>query len=188
MRSQRIQKKEKPQKEHAKSADKSAESVLLKNQLARALADYDNLRKRVDTERETWIAFSSERIIIKILPILDALEAAQEHLKDQGLAIVISEFKRVLQEEGIVEIRPKAGDEFNHSYHEAVESVKASGPADQKGKVAELVLTGWRYKTSGPESLGPAGRVIRHAKVKVFAEVTDKEEELEKEMARGDYM
>ena len=149
----------------------------LKNQLARMLADYDNLRKRVDSERETWIAFSSERIIIKILPILDALEAAQEHLKDQGLAIVISEYRKVLQEEGIEEIKPKAGDGFNNNYHEAVESVstKGSGVKD-RGKIAELVLTGWRYNN---------GRVIRHAKVKVFAKVTDKEEELEKEIARG---
>jgi molecular chaperone GrpE len=175
-------------KSKSKGRKEEISAEQLKNQLARALADYDNLRKRVETERETWIAFSTERIIIKILPILDALEAAQEHLKNQGLAIVISEFKKVLQEEGITEIRPKVGDEFNHNYHEAVESVKASGPVGQKGKIAELVLTGWRYKASGPEGSDSVGRVIRHAKVKVFAEVTDKEEELEKEMARGDYM
>jgi molecular chaperone GrpE len=175
-------KSQKTKRQSVKSVNKPAESVLLRNQLARALADYDNLRKRVEVERETWIAFSSERILIKIIPILDALESAQEHLKDQGLAIAIGEFKNVLEEEDIEEIKPKVGDKFNENIHEAVEAVGDG----QKGYIAELVLTGWKFKASGPE-----GKVIRYAKVKVYGEDIpkgEKKEELEKEMARGDYM
>jgi molecular chaperone GrpE len=140
---------------------------VLKNQLVRALADYDNLRKRVETERETWIRFSSERILVKIIPVLDAFESAQEHLKDQGLAIAINEFKKVLEEEGIEEIRPKVGDDFDEKYHEVVEVVEGK----DKNKIAELILVGWKFEAFGSEDplARREGRIIRFAKVKVFS-------------------
>ena len=126
----------------------------LKNQLTRALADYDNLRKRTDEEKTLWIKFSSQTIITKLLAILDMLESAQVHLKDQGLAIAILEFKKVLNDEGVEEIAPIEGDEFNHEFMEAIEVVK--GKSDNK--VVEVVLPGWKFTD---------GSVIRHAKVKV---------------------
>jgi molecular chaperone GrpE len=154
--------------------------------LARALADYDNLRKRVDLERESWIRFSGERILVKMIPVLDSLESALTYLKDQGLAIAINEFKKVLEEEGIVEIRPKAGDLFDEKNHEAVEVVEGK----DKNKIAELILTGWRYKESSEDTVfAKKGKVIRYAKVKVYGDKLPgegKKKELEKEMARGD--
>ncbi|OGM09525.1 nucleotide exchange factor GrpE [Candidatus Woesebacteria bacterium RBG_13_34_9] len=150
------------------------EVLVLKNQLIRALADYDNLSKRVESEQESWIKFSSERILLKLFPIIDILESAQEHLKDQGLAIAILEFKKILQEEGLEEINPKKGEIFNPEIHEAVESIEGG----EKGRIAELVVMGWKFKT---------GKAIRVAKVKVFGEKVEKKEELEKELKRGEY-
>src|SRR3990167_10362322 len=121
---------------------KNDETETLKGQLARALADYDNLRRRTDEEKTLWIKFASGTIITKLLTILDMIESAQEHLKDQGLAIAVLEFKKVLDEEGVVEIMPKVGDEFNHELHEAIESVEG----DKKGKIAEVMVSGWKYK------------------------------------------
>ena len=144
-----------------KTIKKSEESEVLRNQLARALADYDNLRKRVEEEREIWIKFSSERVIIKLLPILDAFEAAQAHLGDQGLAIAVSEFKKALSEEGIEEIRPKIGDTFDAKLHEAVDIVSPPAGGKDKGKIAELVLTGWKFGD---------GKIIRFARTKVFGD------------------
>lgn len=141
-------------KKDSKETDKFAE---LKNQLIRALADYDNLRKRVEIEKELWIKFSTERIIVKMIPILDTLESAQSHLGDQGLAITISEFKKILGEEDIEEIRPNVGDKFDHNVHEAIESVSGG----EKDKIAGVLLNGWKFKE---------GRVIRFAKVKVYSE------------------
>lgn len=152
--------------------DKSEE---LKAQLARALADYDNLRKRTDSEKGVWVKFASERVLAKLLPTLDILENAQGHLKDQGLGMAILEFKKVLGEEGLAEINPKEGEAFNPEVHEALESVEGG----KKGNVAGTVLTGWKF-SDGP--------VIRVAKVKVYAEKSKKKEELEKEVVRGDYV
>jgi molecular chaperone GrpE len=128
----------------------------MKGQLARALADYDNLRKRADAEKEAWTKFAAMGTIIKLLPVLDTMEAALKHLQDQGLYLAINDFKKVLTDEGLTEINPKAGEPFDHELEEALELV----PGGKKDEVAETVLTGWKY-SDGP--------VLRHAKVKVYA-------------------
>ena len=156
-------------------AKRPDEKEVLKNQLVRALADYDNLRKRVERERDDFERSSSGRVLLRFLSILDMLESAQEHLKDSGLAIVIGEFKKIFAEEGLEEIRPKKEEAFDPKFHEAVETIRG----EKKGRIAETVLPGWHYKN---------GKILRVAKVKVFGEKIEKKEELEKEIARGDYM
>jgi len=131
------------------------EAELLKSQLVRTLADYDNLVKRIERERAEFGKFASVSVIVKLLPVLDNLESAQIHLKDQGLAISIMEFKKVLSEEGLTEIKPKVRDAFDENLMEVIETV----PGEEKGKIAELVLIGWKYLE---------GQVVRHAKVKVY--------------------
>ncbi|KKR11681.1 MAG: Protein GrpE [Candidatus Woesebacteria bacterium GW2011_GWA1_39_21] len=149
----------------AKKGSQNPEVELLKNQLARVLADYDNLRKRTDAEKDLWIKFSSQRILTTMLPILDNFESAQKHLNNSGLAIAIGEFKRVFTEEGLEEIVPEVGNTFDNNENEAVEIVEIS-EQDQDGKIAEVVLSGWKYK--GEDSLNEGKLIIRHAKVKVY--------------------
>lgn len=150
-------------KKQFKTKGAEVEVVELKNQLMRALADYDNLRKRTDLEKEIWIKFASERILVALLPVLDSLEEALKHLQDQGLAMAVGEFKKIFSEEGLEEIQPKVGEEFNHEIHEVIE-VEDGG---QKDTIAEVALNGWKFKE---------GKVIRFAKVKVFTgkNLTDK--------------
>lgn len=149
----------KPAEEKQSSTEQSSDKIRIeletvRGMLARALADYDNLSKRVDRERLDLSKMASVGIVIKLLPVLDGLESAQEHLKDQGLAISIVEFKKVLNEEGLTEIRPKVGEDFSEQEMEAIEVV--SGSSDNK--ITEVVLAGWKFND---------GTVVRHAKVKV---------------------
>lgn len=152
--------KGKNQKTKAKNEESvNEEAELLKSQLLRTLADYDNLVKRVEREREVLGKVASVGVITKLLPVLDNLENAQVHLGDSGLAICIGEFKRVLSEEGLTEIDPKVGDEFDENTMEAIEVV--DGEEDNNGstaKISEVVLKGWKFND---------GQVVRHAKVKV---------------------
>jgi molecular chaperone GrpE len=128
----------------------------LKDQLIRALADYDNLRKRSEAEQEIWLKFAAEKLLRKFLPILDALRQAQTHLKDSGLAITIREIEDLFKEEGLEEIKVEIGANFDHNLHEAVEVVEGKA---KEAKIKEVVLSGWRF-TNGP--------ILRHAKVKVY--------------------
>ena len=133
----------------------NTEIMQLRNQLARALADYQNLAKRVESEKMQFEKFSNLRLILKLLPVLDILKQAQLHTKDAGVAMTIKEFEEALVTEGIEELKVQAGDKFNPEAHEVVEVV----PGKDNNMISEVVLSGWRF-TDGP--------VIRHAKVKVI--------------------
>ena len=139
-------------KKLAKTND--SQTVVLRDQLARALADYDNLRKRVEREKEGFEKLANLRLVVKLLPVLDVLKEAQNHLKDQGVAITIGQFEDTLKQEGIEEIKVKVGNEFDPELMEAIEVV----PGKSDNMISEVSLPGYRF-IDGP--------VIRHAKVKV---------------------
>lgn len=132
------------------------EAELLKGQLARALADYDNFRKRTEAREEVLRSVITAKVVTRFLPVLDQLYEAQKHLKDSGVALTINAFEDSLKAEGIEKIEPKEGEAFTEDLYEAVEVVKSKELSENE--VAECVLVGWKFS---------GGSVIRHAKVKV---------------------
>ncbi len=129
----------------------------LKGQLARALADYENLRKRVDRERSEMIDLVTSRFITRFLPIFDMIADAQSHLGDPGLGISLKVLHDTLKDEGIVEIEVKSGMIFDHTTCEAVDTIVSEEHED--GEIAEVTLPGYKFID---------GAVIRYAKVKVY--------------------
>lgn len=123
----------------------------LEEKWQRVLADYDNLRKRVEKEKREFVKFSSASLIDKLLPVLDTLEECVKHLKDEGLKLSLEQFKKVLASEGLKEIKTK-GEKFGPEKMDAVEVVKG-----KKDIVVEVVLKGYNLNN----------RVLRPAKVKV---------------------
>lgn len=120
----------------------------------RALADYQNLAKRVESDKKDIMRFVSTSIISKLIPTLDILEMAATHSQDMGVKMAVQQFQQVLQGEGLQEITPQKGDEFNPVFHEAIEAV----PGEQDNSIAEIVTKGYKI---GEDF------VIRPAKVKV---------------------
>ena len=49
----------------------------------------------------------------KLVPVLDDLYLAQTHLKDTGLQLTIDKLKQLIKSEGIQEITPSIGDDFD---------------------------------------------------------------------------
>lgn len=140
-----------------KKTESYQEIELLKSQLARALADYDNLKKRYEREQEEIVQRASERLLVKLLPVMDLFETISTHADDQGLVMAIDQFKQVLSESGVNEVRPNVGDSFDEQKHEAIDVVNAQ--EGQEGHIAEIVATGLIWKD---------GRLIKAAKVKVY--------------------
>lgn len=134
------------------------EVIALKNQLARTLADYDNLSKRVERERIEIYGSASLQLVKRLLPILDMLDFAQNHLNDAGLAITLKEFRDLLKEEGYIEIKPELESEFDERLQEAVEVVDTE-EENKNNTIAEVSITGWQTVS---------GNVVRPAKVKVY--------------------
>jgi len=139
-----------------KKDTKNREAEQLKEQLVRALADYDNFRKRTEREREDLKFVVTARVLSRFLPILDMLYEAQKHLNDSGIALTIKEFEDTLRDEEVEVISPGEGENFNEQLHEAIDTGNKEGLKD--GQIINCVLRGWKFKE---------GLVIRHAKVKV---------------------
>lgn len=98
-----------------------------KGKYLRALADYQNLEKRVNQEREAQIKYASQKIIHELLVIFDTLEKVLEHNKnDEGLKLGINGFWGVLSGNGVkkIEVLGKRFDPHIMECTEVVESDK----------------------------------------------------------------
>lgn len=128
----------------------------------RARADFVNLKRRTDNERNTISLEARERLILRVLPIIDDFQRAvsnvPENLKSEpwvnGVTLIENKLKKLLDQEGITEI-PAENTEFNPHLHEAVyRDEEAQGERDW---VSEVYQKGYKM----------GDKVIRHAMVKV---------------------
>jgi len=153
----------KREKSKAKEEDKSSKLKQqvkeLEDNWKRALADYQNLEKRVALEKQEFAKWANSNLILKLLPILDTLKKAEKQLKDQGLSLTVKQFWGILENEGLTKIEV-LGREFNPEEMECVEVTEGN----QENVVAQEINPGYRFKD----------KVLQVAKVKVFKKPVDK--------------
>lgn len=149
-------KKSKKERSDKSDNDHKKEVDEVRAQLARALADYDNLRKRIDKESENQEKKLKARVITKFLQVFDMLNDIQNNINDTGLAIAINSFKDILREEEVVEIKADPGMKFDEELHEAVDVTTEEDRKDDE--IVILQQAGWMFKN---------GQIIRFAKVVV---------------------
>ena len=96
-----------------------------KNKYLRALADFDNFKKRTAMEQESFIQFANERLIKEILPALDNLERAFQIGKScedefiKGISLVKKQLEDSLRKFGVAEIK-SVGLAYDPNIHEAI--------------------------------------------------------------------
>jgi molecular chaperone GrpE len=128
----------------------------------RALADFDNYRKRVARDNEERTRCANEDLIRRLLDVVDNMEravgasAGSEDLEAlrKGLELTLLSLREVLTKEGLCPI-DCLGGKFDPNYHEAIMAVEKEG--SQADSVVEEVQKGYVLK----------GRVIRPSKVVV---------------------
>lgn len=123
-----------------------------KSKYFRALADYQNLEKRVQAQEKELVKYASEKIIYELLTVLDTLEQAEKHLKDSGLTLGVKSFWMILTGNGVKRIEV-LGKKFNPHEMECVEVVES----DKDDEVVEEIRAGYKLNE----------KVIRVAQVKV---------------------
>ncbi len=139
-------------KTKSKEIDKLREKIKgLEEQWKRALADYDNLEKRIGRERQAMIDTAGESLVDKLLFVFDNLERACQNITEPGLRMIRDQFWQVLSSEGVEKIIAK-GKPFDPELMDAVKMVPGS-----KERIMEEVEPGYLYK----------GKCLRPAKVKV---------------------
>jgi molecular chaperone GrpE len=117
----------------------------------RALADYQNLQKRVSEEKQDWVRSANKELLLRLLPILDTLVLANQHDQSEGLKVSINQFLDTLKAEGVTKIKT-VGEEFDPHLMECV--VTEEG---EDNKVLEELRSGYIMYD----------RVLRPAQVKV---------------------
>lgn len=122
------------------------------DQLLRSRAEMDNIQKRASREREDLVKYASERLICKILPVLDSLEQASKH--DEGTRVLYQQLLDILKGEGLVPIEA-VGQKFDPYKHEAFYQLKSDEL--EEGTVAEEIQKGYLLDC----------KVIRFSKVAV---------------------
>lgn len=132
-----------------------------KDKYLRAVAEFDNYRKRTLKEKAELLLNGSEKTVCAFLPILDDFERAiADKTEDvnaikEGMQIIFNKFNKTLESLGVKKIETE-GKDFDVDFHEAVAMVPGMGD-DKKGKVIDCVQTGFQLND----------KVIRHAKVAV---------------------
>ena len=133
----------------------------LKDKYLRAVAEFDNYKKRTLKEKADLILNGGEKTISAILPVLDDFERALNDKTDdpkaikEGMELIYKKFVSALESLGVKKIEAKDKD-FDVDYHEAVAMVPGLGD-DKKGKVIDCIQEGYMLND----------KVIRHAKVAV---------------------
>lgn len=123
----------------------------LEKKLKRALADYDNLEKRITREKNLLVKLANAALIDKLLSVLDDLERVEKHRQDAGLQIAVDQFRQVLAGEGVEEIQAQ-GKKFDAQTMDCAEVGRGS-----QNQVVKVIKKGYCLH----------GRVLRPAQVKV---------------------
>ncbi len=134
-----------------KEEDLEIQEKEIEIQLKKALADYQNLEKRVALEKEEVVKSANRGLILRLLPSLDTLTLAEKHTQDEGLRLSIKQMFDILEKEGLKKIETE-GKEFNPEFMEAIQVVEG-----EEGKVMEELRTGFLLN----------GKVLRPAQVVV---------------------
>ena len=112
----------------------------------RAQADFSNFKKRSEQEREDFTRFANANIMLELLPILDDLERAIEHIPAKlaslawvdGVSLIYRKLRATLESQGLTQIEA-LGKPFDPGFHEAVRQDKG-----EEGIVIEEIRKGYQ--------------------------------------------
>ncbi len=132
-----------------------------KDRYARAMADFDNFRKRMVRDREDLVKFAAKDVIKDVLATVDNLARALDGAKDRaddpfvkGVQLVYDGLLKTLADHGATPL-DSVGEPFDTNYHEALTSLPSEDV--EEGVVMNEVQRGWLLH----------GKPLRPAKVVV---------------------
>ncbi|MCW1948991.1 MAG: nucleotide exchange factor GrpE [Candidatus Shapirobacteria bacterium] len=144
-------KKTSPDLTATKIQELEEKNLVLQDKLNRSLADYSNLEKRVESQRQFFVTLATTAVVTKMIEALDDFNLAYSHLQDSGLKMAIDKFISALKSEGVEEINP-IDTEFDPETMECTEAV-----AGEDNKVITVRKLGYKLN----------GHVVRPAQVVV---------------------
>lgn len=135
----------------------------LTHDLQRMRADFENYRKRVESEKDLAKATGKVHAINALLPVIDTIERAVSHRPEElegntwadGIEKVLKQLEKQLEVLDLKKITAKPGDSFNPEFHDAIQyDEEAEGELEV---ISEVLQAGYTLKDIP----------IRHTLVKV---------------------
>ena len=145
-----------------------------KDRCLRLNAEFENLRKRTQKEKEEFIKYANEKLIIELIDIMESLERGLENAKGsnnkdkliQGMELIYKQLKNILEKNGLVPIKA-LGEKFDPYKHEAM--MQTPSQDDEEDMILEEFARGYMLNN----------KVIRYSKVRVSKNKdTDNENEV----------
>lgn len=145
------------------------------NKYYQELADIQNLRKEIQRDNQSLLEYRAMPFIEKLVPFLNSMDMAfKSEPKDpavkswiDGIHMSYKQLWQVMAEEGLTEIDPKAGDEFDPAWMQSMQTVDG----EKDDAVAQVFMKGYKLKN----------RLVSPAMVVVTKKVEKKPEDEKKD-------
>jgi molecular chaperone GrpE len=145
-----------------------------KDRCLRLNAEFENLRKRTQKDKEEFVKYANEKLIIELIDIMESYERGLENAKGvtnndkliHGMELIYKQLKNVLEKNGLVPIKA-LGEKFDPYKHEAM--MQTPSDNNEEDIVLEEFARGYMLNN----------KVIRYSKVRVSKNIdADKENEV----------
>lgn len=145
------------------------------NKYYQELADVQNLRKEIQRDNQSLLEYRAMPFIEKLVPFLNSMDMAfKSEPKDpavkswiEGIHMSYKQLWQVMAEEGLTEIDPKVGDEFDPAWMQSMQTVDG----EKDDAVAQVFMKGYKLKN----------RLVSPAMVVVTKKVEKKPEDEKKD-------
>lgn len=145
------------------------------NKYYQELADVQNLRKEIQRDNQSLLEYRAMPFIEKLVPFLNSMDMAfKSEPKDpavkswiDGIHMSYKQLWQVMAEEGLTEIDPKVGDEFDPAWMQSMQTVDG----EKDDAVAQVFMKGYKLKN----------RLVSPAMVVVTKKVEKKPEDEKKD-------
>ncbi|MDP2767750.1 MAG: nucleotide exchange factor GrpE [Candidatus Methanoperedens sp.] len=143
-----------------------------KDRFLRLNAEFDNFSKRTLKEREEFIKYANEKLILELIDVCESLERGLENAKNtdnknkliEGMELIYKQFKNVLEKNGLTPIKA-LGERFDPYKHEAM--MQTLTDECEENTILEEFTRGYMLNN----------RVIRYSKVRVSKKKENKIED-----------
>lgn len=120
------------------------------NKYYQELADVQNLRKEIQRDNQSLLEYRAMPFIEKLVPFLNSMDMAfKSEPKDpavkswiDGIHMSYKQLWQVMAEEGLTEIDPKVGDEFDPAWMQSMQTVDG----EKDDAVAQVFMKGYKLK------------------------------------------
>ena len=158
-----IKRKDNEIKELKKQSEEKTQKIdELTDTLKRLQAEFENFKKRIESEKKEFVKYAKSDIIKNILPVIDSFELALKNTNNseklvEGIKMIYAHLYSILESEGLRPIKA-FGEKFDPYKHEVLMKESSDKPEDT---ILEEIQKGYTLND----------KVLRFSKVKVSEKI-----------------